>query len=71
MKKRRVCTYLDVLLALQEWNRKNESFVMFTVKNLHSGFNKINWTRTISRSHVIIQDCSDGTRRQDASYLNP
>lgn len=71
MKKRRVCTYLDVLLALQEWNRKNESFVMFTVKNLHSGFNKINWMRTISRSHVIIQDCSDGTRRQDASYLNP
>lgn len=71
MKKRRVCTYLDVLLALQEWNRKNESFVMFTVKNLHSGFNKINWTRTISRSHAVIQDCSDGTRRQDASYLNP
>lgn len=71
MKKRRVCTYLDVLLALQEWNRKNEGFVMFTVKNLHSGFNKINWTRTISRSHVIIQDCSDVTRRQDASYLNP
>lgn len=71
MKKRRANTFLDVLLALQEWNRKNESFVMFVVKNMHSGVNKINWTRTISKSQAIIQDGTGGSRRQDVSYLNP
>ena len=71
MKKRRANTFLDVLLALQEWNRKNERFVMFVVKNMHSGVNKINWTRTISKSQAIIQDGTGGSRRQDVSYLNP
>ena len=71
MRKRRASTFLDVLLALQEWNKKNESFVMYIVKNLHSGYNKINWTRTISRSQAVIQEGICGTRRQDASYLNP
>lgn len=71
MKKRRANTFLDVLLALQEWNRKNESFVMFVVKNMHSGVNKINWTRTISKSQAIIQDGTGGSRHQDVSYLNP
>ena len=59
------------MLALQEWNRKNESFVMFVVKNMHSGVNKINWTRTISKSQAIIQDGTGSSRRQDVSYLNP
>lgn len=71
MRKRRASTFLDVLLALQEWNKKNESFVMYIVKNLHSGYNKINWIRTISRSQAVIQEGICGTRRQDASYLNP
>lgn len=70
-RKRKANTFLDVLLTLQEWNKRNESFVMFIVKNLHSGYNKINWTRTISRSQAVIQESIDGTRRQDVSYLNP
>lgn len=44
---------------------------MFVVKNMHSGVNKINWTRTISKSQAIIQDGMGGSRRQDVSYLNP
>ena len=71
MRKRKASTFLDVLLALQEWNKKNESFVMFIVKNLHSGYNKINWTRTMSRSQAVIQESIGSTRLQDASYLNP
>lgn len=71
MKKRTGTTFLDVLLALQEWNKRNENFVMFVVKNLHSGYNKINWTRTISRSKAIVQENIGGTRRQDVSYLDP
>lgn len=70
-RKRKANTFLDVLLTLQEWNKRNESFVMFIVKNHHSGYNKINWTRTISRSQAVIQESIGGTRRQDVSYLNP
>lgn len=70
-RKRKANTFLDVLLTLQEWNKRNESFVMFIVKNLHSGYNKINWTHTISRSQAVIQESIGGTRRQDVSYLNP
>jgi hypothetical protein len=70
-RKRKANTFLDVLLTLQEWNKRNESFVMSIVKNLHSGYNKINWTRTISRSQAVIQESIGGTRRQDVSYLNP
>ena len=70
-RKRKANTFLDVLLTLQEWNKRNESFVMFIVKNLHSGYNKINWTRTISRSQAVIQESIGSTRRQDVSYLNP
>lgn len=70
-RKRMANTFLDVLLTLQEWNKRNESFVMFIVKNLHSGYNKINWTRTISRSQAVIQESIGSTRRQDVSYLNP
>lgn len=48
-------TFLDVLLSLVRFNRENQDFFMFTVKNLRSGMNKINWTRTISHSGAIVQ----------------
>lgn len=55
----RMCnTYLDILLALQKFNHENQDFFFFILKNLHSGFNKINWTRTISHSQAFIQDNS-------------
>ena len=57
-------TYLDILLALQKFNRDNEDFFFFVLRNLHSGFNKINWTRTISHSQAVMQDDSP-------VYLNP
>lgn len=70
-KRRKSNTFLDVLLALQQWNKDNESFVMFTVKNIHSGYNKINWTRTISKSQALLSSSSIGLGRQDVAYLNP
>lgn len=48
-------TLLDIILSLIRFNRENENFVMFHVKNMHSGMNKINWTRTVSHSHAMIQ----------------
>ena len=61
----RVCrTYLDILLAIQKFNRENQNFFFFILKNLHSGFNKINWVKTISHSQAFIQNDSP-------VYLNP
>ena len=57
-------TYLDILLQLLQFNRDNQNFFFFILKNLHSGLNKINWTRTISRETAIVQDNSP-------IYLNP
>lgn len=57
-------TFLDILLALQKFNRENQDFFFFILKNIHSGYNKINWNKTISHSQAFIQD---GT----PIYLNP
>jgi hypothetical protein len=46
--KRKSNTFLDILLSLIQFNKDNKSFFFFVLKNLHSGLNKINWTRTIS-----------------------
>lgn len=57
-------TFLDILLALQKFNRENQDFFFFILRNIHSGFNKINWTRTISHSTAIVQG-------GHPIYLNP
>lgn len=57
-------TFLDILLALQRFNRENQDFFFFVLRNLHSGYNKINWTRTISHSSAYIQD-------DTPVYINP
>lgn len=62
--KRKSNTFLDILLSLIQFNKDNKSFFFFVLKNLHSGLNKINWTRTISTTSAIIQD-------GNAIYLSP
>ena len=57
-------TYLDIILSLIQFNKDNRDFLLFTLKNLHSGCNKINWTRTIAHSQGFIQ----GGR---PIYINP
>lgn len=57
-------TYLDILLSLIQFNRDNQNFFFFVIKNLHSGLNKINWQRTIATKTAIIQN-------EQAVYLNP
>lgn len=49
-------TFLDILLAIQKFNKENQDFFFFVLKNIHSGYNKINWTKTISHKQAIIQD---------------
>ncbi len=49
-------TLLDVILALHRFHRDNQDYFTFKVKEKHSGLNKINWPRTISKSPAIVQD---------------
>ena len=48
-------TFLDILLTLLRFNKEQQHFFTTTLRNLHSGYNKINWTRTISHSTAWIQ----------------
>lgn len=57
-------TFLDIVLSLIRFNEENQDFFLFTVKNLHSGHNKINWTKTIAHSQAFIQG-------EKPIYLNP
>ena len=52
----RANTFLDIVLSLIEFNKENRDFVLFTIKNIHRGNNKINWTRTISHTQAFVQD---------------
>ena len=49
-------TYLDILLALLKFNRENQDFFFFILRNIHSGYNKINWNRTISHTQAYLQN---------------
>ena len=54
--RRRTNTLLDILLSLIQFNKDNRSYITFILKNIHSGFNKINWTKTINHSPAFIQE---------------
>ena len=62
--KKRANTLLDIVLSLIQFNKDNQSLITFILKNLHSGFNKINWTRTINHSAAIIQN-------EEPIYISP
>lgn len=49
-------TLLDIILSLIKFNNENRDYFMFVVKNQHSGLNKINWNKTISRTTAYIED---------------
>jgi len=57
-------TYLDIIHAMVEFNRMNKSYFTFILKNLHSGFNRIHWPKTIARTTAIVQD-------DEPFYLRP
>lgn len=63
-KKQKHNTLLDVIIALRDFNKNNQDYFTFIVKNIHSGYNKINWNKTINSSQAIIQQ---GT----PVYINP
>lgn len=62
--KKKSNTLLDVILALIRFNRENRSFFTFVLKNIHSGYNKINWGKTISGTAAVVQG-------EEPIYLHP
>lgn len=58
-------TILDNLLALIKFADENHDFLLFTLRNIHSGYNKINWTQTIARRQPIMR------KGRAPLYLNP
>ncbi len=57
-------TFLDILLSLVQFNKDNHDFFFYVLRNIHAGFNKINWNRTIATTPAIIQD-------DNSVYLRP
>lgn len=57
-KKQKHNTLLDVIIALRDFNKNNQDYFTFVAKNVHSGYNKINWNKTITSSQAIIQNGS-------------
>lgn len=57
-------TLLDIILSLIRFNNEHQNFFTTILKNLHSGFNKINWERTIANSTAIVES-------EEPVYLRP
>lgn len=55
-KRRDRYTFVDVVLALLDFNKKNQDYLTFILRNIHSGNNKINWTKTIAQNRVLVQE---------------
>lgn len=49
-------TLFDVIIALLDFNRENQDYLSFIARDTHSGNNKIQWTKSISKTQAIIQD---------------
>lgn len=58
-------TVLDNIIALIKFANDNQDFLLFTIRNIHSGFNKINWIQTIARQQPLIR------KGKAPIYLNP
>lgn len=48
-------TLLDIVLEMVRFNRDNQDFFTFILKNIHRGYNKINWPRTVVKGTAIVQ----------------
>jgi hypothetical protein len=62
--KKKSNTLLDILLSLIRFNKENSSFFTYVLKNIHSGYNKINWGKTIANTTAIVQN-------ESPIYLHP
>jgi len=54
-KKKKSATWLDYILALIQFSDENKDFFTFVYKQSHSGYNKVNWKKTISSSQPLFK----------------
>ena len=47
-------TILDIVLEMVRSNRENQDFFTFILKNIHRGYNKINWLRTVVKGAAFL-----------------
>ncbi|MBR4324335.1 MAG: hypothetical protein IKP73_02265 [Bacteroidales bacterium] len=48
-------TYLDVILSLLDFYKRNRNLLTFVYKNSHSGNSRVNWNKTFSMQTPILQ----------------
>ena len=49
-------TLLDITLSLQDFYRENQSLFVMIYKQAHSGFNKVQWSKTVRKSLPIVEE---------------
>lgn len=49
-------TLIDIILSLIKFANENRNWFMFIIKNIHSGYNKINWNKTIAKKTAVVKD---------------
>lgn len=49
-------TLLDVILAMREYRKDNDDFFLRVLRERTSGVNKINWTKTVARSSMVMTE---------------
>ena len=49
-------TLLDVTLMLIKFYHENKEYFMYIIKNIHIGYDRVDWRKTISRKTPIMQD---------------
>ncbi len=55
--RKRLCnTFLDIVLSLIDFQKRNRDFIVFVTKLKHSGYNRINWTKTVSKKQAVFAD---------------
>lgn len=57
-------TIVDVILSLIKFYNDNQNFFLFIIKNTHSGYNKVNWRKTIATQRPLVQ-------RDGPIYMTP
>lgn len=49
-------TLLDIILTLRDFYRDNQNLFVLIYKQCHSGFNKVNWTKTVRTEIPSVSD---------------
>lgn len=57
-------TFMDIILALLDFQKTHKDFITFTIKMAHTGYNKISWPKTIAKCTPFLQG-------ESPIYMNP